>query len=343
MVQNRNLAVDIAKYLAALLVIGIHTALFSDLNDTLYFAVVQIVCRVAVPFFAVCTGYYLGSKLSFGDRLENTSSNLSLFVHQWKKVFVLYFIWTCLYLVFSIPAWIQTGWFSPMAFVDYAVASITGGSHYHLWYLLYLLYSLPLVYILLRFVPTKRQWLLILVCWAIAIFAYTYKSLLPTDILPSLGLLNHFSMLPILPPLILLGIQVSRERERERRAWRRYAIGLVISLGFLTAEAFTLRHLGIEKVSYIICTLPTAYFLFNLVLELTITRNARKTDSVALLGSISTLVYCIHPMFVETVGKKIDSSVWTYLTVALMSTVTGCIVYLTKRKIKEKKDDSCFN
>lgn len=339
MAQNRNPAVDIAKYLAALLVIGIHTAIFSDLNNTLYFVVVQIICRVAVPFFAVCTGYYLGNKLSFGDRLENTNSNLNVFIHQWKKAFILYFIWTCLYLAFSIPSWVQTGYFSPMAFVDYAFATMTSGSHYHLWYLLYLLYSLPLVYMLLRLVSAKCQWLLILVCWAIAIFTYTYKSFLPVGILPSLGPLSHFSMFPILPPLILLGVQVSRER----RAGRRYAIGFIISLGFLTAETFTLRHLGIEKVSFIICTLPTAYFLFHLILKLAKTRNVRKTDFVALLGSISTLVYCIHPMFIETVGKKIESSVWIYLMVALMSTAAGYIFYLMKRKIKEKRDESCFN
>ena len=64
--------------------------------------------------------------------------------------------------MFSIPFWIQTSWLSPMAFVDYAFATVTGGSHYHLWYLLYLLYSLPLAYILLRLVPAKRQWMLIL-------------------------------------------------------------------------------------------------------------------------------------------------------------------------------------
>lgn len=340
MVQNRNPAVDIAKYLAALLVIGIHTSLFSDLNDTLYFIVVQIVCRVAVPFFAVCTGYYLGNKLSFGDRLENTNRNLSVFIHQWKKVFVLYFVWTCLYLVFSIPFWVQIGWFSPMAFVDYAFAVMTSGSHYHLWYLLYLLYSLPLVYILLRLVSAKRQWLLILICWAIAIFTYTYKSLLPTDILPSLGLLNHFSMLPILPPLILLGVQISREGKKSRRF---YVSGFVTSFVLLAVEAFALRHFGVEKVSYIICTLPAAYFLFHLVLDFAQTQNVGKADAVALLGSISTLVYCIHPMFVETVGKEIGSSIWTYLIVALMSTVSGYIFYLMKRKIKEKKDDSCFN
>lgn len=296
---------------------------------------------MAVPFFAVCTGYYLGNKLSFGDRLEKTNSNLKLFIHQWKKVFVLYFIWTCLYLVFSIPFWIQTGWLSPMAFVDYAFATMTGGSHYHLWYLLYLLYSLPLVYILLRLVPAKRQWLLILICWAIAIFTYTYKSFLPTGIVPSLGLLNHFSRFPILPSLILLGVQVSRERERERRAGRCYAVGLVISFGLLNVEAFTLRNLGIEKVSFIICTLPTIYFLFHLILEFAQFQDERKAKCAILLGNLSTIVYCIHPMFIETVGKKIDNSVWLYIVITLMSTLIGCVWYQQKERFK-KKYNSCI-
>lgn len=261
MVQNRNPAVDIAKYLAALLVVVIHTALFSDYNDTLNFVVVHIICRTAVPFFAVCTGYFLGGRLSFGDRLEKTRDNLNVFVHRWKKVFILYFVWSCLYLVFSIPSWIQTGWFSPWAFVDYAVGAITNGSHYQLWYLLFLLYSLPFVYVFLRLFSTKHQWLPILLCWIIAIFAYTYNSFIPVNILPSAELMDTFSHIPTLTSLILVGVGISQERKRRHRAY--YAIGFVISFGLLFAEAFALRHFGIKNVSYIIFTLPTAYFLFH--------------------------------------------------------------------------------
>lgn len=330
MAKNRNSTVDIAKYLAALLVIGIHTALFSDLNDTLYFVVVQIICRVAVPFFAVCTGYFIGRNLAFREGgLVGVSFNTSEFIQRGKSIALLYFSWTCLYLVFSILFWIEIGWFSPMAFVDYAFASLTAGSHYHLWYLLYLLYSLPMVYLFLRWIPARCQWLLILVCWAIAVFSYTYKSLLPENILPSLGALKYFSMFPILPPLILLGVQISKESKEKRQF---YAFGFVISFACLIAEAFTLRHFGIEKVSYIICSLPTAYFLFHLILEISSSQNAEKAKYAAPLGSISILVYCIHPMFIETVGKKIGSSVWSYLVVVLMSTATGYVFYLMKSK-----------
>ena len=88
---------DAAKFVAALLVIGIHTAVFSDLNSTIYFAFVQIICRTAVPFFAVCTGYYIGTRVSFRNRLEKTEANRAAFFRQWKKILTLYAVWTGLY------------------------------------------------------------------------------------------------------------------------------------------------------------------------------------------------------------------------------------------------------
>ena len=112
----------------------------------------------------------------------------------------------------------------------------------------------------------------------------------------------------------------SAEKERERRAGRRYAVSLVISFGLLNVEAFTLRNLGIEKVSYIICTLPTIYFLFHLILEFAQFQDERKAKCAILLGNLSTIVYCIHPMFIETIGKKIAHNIWTYFVVALIST-----------------------
>lgn len=141
-----------------------------------------------------------------------------------------------------------------------------------------------------------------------------------------------------MPPLILLGVQVSRET---KRAGRHYAVSFVISFGLLIVEAFTLRNLGVEKVSFIICTLPTIYFLFHLILEFAQPQDERKAKCAILLGNLSTIVYCIHPMFIETVGKKIDNSVWLYIVITLMSTLIGCVWYQQKEKFK-KKYNSCI-
>lgn len=333
---SRNPAIDAAKLIAALLVIGIHTAIFSDLNGTVYFVFVQIICRTAVPFFAVCTGYFIGIKLSFQNKLEKTKANQAVFFRQWKKTINLYVAWSGLYLLFSIPFWISTGWFSPIAFVDYAFAALTSGSHYHLWYLLYLLYSLPMAYLLLRWVSQRHQRLLIGILWAIAIVSYTYKSFLTEHLLDYLEPVERFSMLPVLLPLLLTGVSISKEAKKSK--WI-YVVGFLVSSGLLFAEALLLRYLGIEKVSYIIFTLPTAYFLFHLLLELHWSPNKYN----GFLGGISTFVYCVHPMFIETIGRAPSNSLVIYLIVALFSSILGYIYCLIKGKLIKKKDISCFN
>jgi surface polysaccharide O-acyltransferase-like enzyme len=68
--ENRNGLVDLSKYIAALMVIAIHTAPLSDVQEEAYFILVQVICRMAVPFFAVCTGYFTAMHCkSGGERL----------------------------------------------------------------------------------------------------------------------------------------------------------------------------------------------------------------------------------------------------------------------------------
>ena len=58
-ITQRNAAIDLAKYIASIFIIGIHTGFFSDINQTLAFVFQNIIFRTAVPFFAVCTGFFL--------------------------------------------------------------------------------------------------------------------------------------------------------------------------------------------------------------------------------------------------------------------------------------------
>ena len=56
---TRLYSLDLSRWIAAFLVICIHTvplSSFSRLGNALF---VQVVCRLAVPFFFVCSGYFL--------------------------------------------------------------------------------------------------------------------------------------------------------------------------------------------------------------------------------------------------------------------------------------------
>ena len=57
--NTRNEVIDFATFVASLLVVAIHTALFKDVNKQLYFVFNELICRLGVPFFAICTGFYL--------------------------------------------------------------------------------------------------------------------------------------------------------------------------------------------------------------------------------------------------------------------------------------------
>ena len=90
----RNNTIDFAKFIAAFLVVAIHTSLFSDVNQTLYFVFNELVCRLAVPFFAICTGYYLCLSVNNGQFNK-------VWKQEWKLIKI-YALWTFLYFLFLI-------------------------------------------------------------------------------------------------------------------------------------------------------------------------------------------------------------------------------------------------
>ena len=330
--KNRNSAIDLAKFVASLMIVAIHTGLFSDVDETLYFAVVQIVCRVAVPFFAVCSGYFLSSRLEFGETLCKSEHNKGIFLKQWKKLAVLYAVWSVLYLFHSIPMWIEIGWFSPLAFVDYAIGAVTKGSHYHFWYLWGIIYTLPVFCLLLRLCKQKYWMPVMIALWVIKVLSYSYTMLIPKQLAEVLGKLGTATCLL---PLLLLGALISRQKERTLR----YNIaGLVVSVISLTAEAFALRNFGQEAVSYIVSTLPVAYFLFCLILKVKAFGNGRICSR---LGAVSMFVYCMHPMLVELTEDVFQNSLIHFGFVAVGSTVLGLGYTYIRKKMNRKKAELC--
>lgn len=97
--NKRNSAVDLTKYVAAMLVIGIHTSPFKEISADINFYFCHVLCRLAVPFFVVCTGYYLTKRLVFErDRLCNSKDNLLILKKNLYKIALMYLSWSLFYL-----------------------------------------------------------------------------------------------------------------------------------------------------------------------------------------------------------------------------------------------------
>lgn len=56
-VKRKYAAIDIAKYVSALLVVCIHTYPFYEISETFNTFFMQTICRIAVPFFFTTSGF----------------------------------------------------------------------------------------------------------------------------------------------------------------------------------------------------------------------------------------------------------------------------------------------
>lgn len=284
---------------------------------------------MAIPFFAVVTGYFLTKKLEFGNKLERNSTNVGFYWKYTKKTAILYVTWSIIYLIVSIPLWIKTGWMSPMAFVDYAIGALTKGSHYHLWYLLYLIYSLPLFWIVLRAIRQKYLLLTASVLWVVETVLYVYRSFLPPAADRFLSLFNEISTIGVILPLLILGAVIARGKSRSKKFM---IIGLIASASALLAEVLILKNCGVTSFSYLIFTFPTAYFAFNVILSIDI----RLKINSKYPAMMSTIVYCVHPIFVEAFADAVDSSVIRFL-ITLALSIAVAVVYVSVKNIIKRR------
>ena len=63
-------ALDFSKFVAAFLVAAIHIPPFEEIAPVFSHEFQQVICRMAVPFFFVCTGYFIGEKITDKDRVK---------------------------------------------------------------------------------------------------------------------------------------------------------------------------------------------------------------------------------------------------------------------------------
>ncbi len=322
---------DLTKFIMSFFIIAIHVALFSDVNEWLYFTFVQIVCRLAVPFFAICTGYYTVG-IIYSEKDEITGKKYKQVFRNWIKLIRLYTFWTIAYLLYSIPQWIKTGWFSFHAFLDYGVAAVRSGSYYHFWYLLGVIYAYPLLFLCVLVFPWKLSITLAVLLHFTNALLYGYNICLS-----SWGLLRYASFSPdsalynaffCILPYLLVGAYIKKGKVPERKQSVRF---LIISLFCLCVEAFFLRKFGQVRYSFILCTLPVAFFLFSIVLSC---NNIKENNVITKLGKISIIIYCIHPMFVELFRQRINSSILLFFVVSTLSTISGFLFEYSRSIIK---------
>lgn len=332
--NSRHFAIDIAKCFAALLVVSIHTHFCADINQDLYFYVNLVFCRLGVPFFAATSGYFLYNKFK-NNCIE------SLKKHE-NKLLKIYAIWTLLYFLYILPGWYNMGYISVANIIGFCKSIIIYGSYFHLWYIVDVIYMLPIYFILVRKLSANICLLIGFTLWGIYAINYSYSSLMPFFIQHSFSFLNidlAFISGPfvILPMLLLGGYIKSKERRIMQISKKKALFLLLISILALFIEASYLQTLHLSGFTRITSVILVTYCALVFTLQYKSSINLPKFIR---LGQISLLIYCVHPMIALPLNNNPGvSTVMSFLltTVASLTFALAIEAVLTFIKPYVKK------
>lgn len=331
--NQRNNAIDILRFLCAVMVIAIHTRPVLWLQNYLDGGI-QIFVQIAVPFFFCITGYFLKE----GENKLGTSAIL----HVLKKDFFLYLIWS---IVYFAVIFMQNPTLISLHSIKWVMMDFfVNGSFYHLWYMVAVMWCLLLMYVLCKLELKKIfEGGGTFVLYLLGLSGTSYYLL--GNQLPILSNLINSVYFTILRriclmglPFIVLGWMIAEEKERIANITiERTVRTLIVIAGAYITEIAAVVLTGVARSVVITVFLyPLVAILFILCLKCPLIRY-KKLGRYC--GSMSGIIYFIHPLVVLLLMKVevTDGKLLFVLTTLSCLVISSVTVWLHQNMMYLKR------
>lgn len=300
---------DIFRVFAAFLIVAIHTGPFSGISQTAEQYVTYGVCRIAVPFFFLVTGFFVLGKNGGVQRMQ-------------KHLLWMYLLISLLYL----PVEIYSGNL-PDSPGDVLKQIFFDGTFYHLWYLPAVILGLGVAGWLKKRLGVQWAGMLAAVLYLIGIFGDSYYGA-AAEIAPlqafyqvvfavSSYTRNGIFFAPVF--LILGAALASHETVLTKMG---SLIGFLLSLSAMLAEVYLTTSMEWQRHNSMYLFLPlAAFFLFEFLRRLPL-------REYPLCRRISMWIYLLHPLciiFVRAAAGLLQRKEWlTEKTLIFYLLVCAC-------------------
>ena len=335
MTKNESyFGIDYFRFIAALLIVAIHTSPLSSFSETGNFIFTRIVSRVAVPFFFMTSGFFLIS------RYTCNAEKLEAFI---KKTTLIYGVAILLY----IPINVYNGYFKMDNLLPNIIKDIVfDGTLYHLWYLPASIIGAAIAWYLVKKLNYPKALMVASVLYLIGLFGDSYYGI--TEKISCLNSLYTYIFqvtdytrngIFFAPIFFILGGFIADNRPQI--TFGKSFLGFAISLALMLGEAMILHHFDLQRHdSMYVFLLPCMYFLFIVILHF-------KGKRLVSLRTASLIIYIIHPMMIVVIRlfskllhiQKlfVENSIVHYFAVCLTSVVFSVVLTAMWNKYKPKK------
>lgn len=353
--QTTN-AVDLAKFICAVLIIMIHIPPFGktdtgSIYNYLNYGIQHYAARIAVPFFFISSGYFLYRK-----------TTLSAFAVSYSKKYVfrilkLYCIWSVIYLPIVIYGIVKSQNSYLHSVASYIRNVIFTGSYTQLWYLNALIVAVCLTsFMLHKGIKPLRIGIIALCLYFIGLFDHSlYGFIVPVrEHLPFIwkifkflgkiivttrnGFFFGFLFIAIGMVFAYYDINICRVKS---------IVLFVISMLFMFAEVFLAMKYGyIREHDMFVFLVPSAFFMFSFVKQISLSDN----KIYKVLRVMSSLMFYTHlwvswviGRVMKAIGINTHNSCARFLSVLIITLILSYIIYDLSNKEKFERLKKLFS
>lgn len=348
-------AIDIAKFVMAILVVAIHVRPFTGQTAFVYD---DIIARIADPLFFQITAFLFFEKIFAqisGDLRQGMSWRM--LGHYMKRILALYTAWFVIYAPVVLPrTWQECGNIRGMLLAllkKYWLSGYYGA----MWFMTALLLAMPLVFILTKYLGSRLCLLLSAPWFLLTVARMEYCSItdgwqvagyFDSAIYGIFGWYGNGLTYGFFFCALGMWIAYKRTLGGQKNDSRDFALPSLISFLLLIIESYVIRDKGLgQSFGAMFFLIPTSYFLLQWLLNVDFWEKPGEkariwTDQIcAHMRRLSILIFTIHYGVMEGLQYllgKYTGAVWNmtvlYFVVLVVTIVLAELILLAQKKIK---------
>lgn len=307
--QSEYNAIDIMKFVCTLMVVIIHVSPFGSselkIMELINYVVKFCFVRIAVPFFFVCSGFFLYRKTDYNNFSAVPVKRYII------RMFKLYCIWSAIYF----PLCYSDIFHNSKGILNGALLYIKNfflvGSYYHLWYFTALIFATVVVsFLIYKKIKIRNIIIASAVLYVLGVFTQSWLGLIEPlrAVFPSIWHICSLIKSVILTSrnglfegILFVGIGAQIAYNGFKIPFKKALLGMIISYVLLFCEAvFVLKMRFVREYDMYFFLVPAVYFTFGVVQNW---RIPSSSSAFKTLRSLSSLVFFTHVLVLWGIRK----------------------------------------